>query len=240
MLDALKIWKKRTWGSMTKANQRVLGIIPARGGSKRLPRKNVMPLQGKPLIAWTIEAGLKSTCIDRLILSTDDQEIAKIALEYGCEVPFTRPPELATDEASSVDVVLHAISQFQDFTHFVLLQPTSPMRRASHIDEAFKSMCAAGTSSCVSMRKSVESPYWMYTIREDGYIAPVARDLTGKRKQELPETYIPNGAIFISRTEKFLAEKSFYSANTIQYLMSFQDSVDVDTLEDFVFVESLL
>lgn len=220
--------------------QRVLGIIPARGGSKRLPRKNVIPLQGKPLIAWTIEAGLKSTCIDRLILSTDDPEISKVALEYGCEVPFVRPSEFATDEASSVDVVRHVLSQIPGFTHFVLLQPTSPLRRASHIDEAFQSMSEAGTSSCVSMRKSVESPYWMYTIRENGCVAPVTREMTGKRKQELPETYIPNGAIFISCLDKFLLEKSFYSDNTIPYLMSFQDSVDIDTLEDFKFVESLI
>jgi CMP-N,N'-diacetyllegionaminic acid synthase len=225
---------------MNKNNQRVLGIIPARGGSKRLPGKNVMPLQGKPLIAWTIEAGLTATCIDRLILSTDDAEISKVALEYGCEVPFARPPEFATDEASSLDVVRHALSQIPGFTHFVLLQPTSPLRRASHIDEAFQLMCAAGTSACVSMRKSTESPYWMYTIREDGYISPVASDLTSNRKQELPETYIPNGAIFISRIDKFLFEKSFYSNNTIPYLMSFQDSVDIDTLEDFKLVESLL
>lgn len=225
---------------MNKNNQRVLGIIPARGGSKRLPGKNVMPLQGKPLIAWTIEAGLTATCIDRLILSTDDAEISKVALEYGCEVPFARPQEFATDEASSLDVVRHALSQIPGFTHFVLLQPTSPLRRASHIDEAFQLMCASDTSACVSMRKSIESPYWMYTIREDGCISPVARDLTSNRKQELPETYIPNGAIFISRIDKFLYEKSFYSNNTIPYLMSFQDSVDIDTPEDFKFVESLL
>lgn len=225
---------------MNKKNQHVLGIITARGGSKRLPRKNVIPLQGKPLIAWTIEAGLTSTCIDRLILSTDDPEISKIALEYGCEVPFARPAEFATDEASSVDVVQHALSQTPGFTHFVLLQPTSPLRRAYHIDEAFQSMCEAGTSACVSMRKSVESPYWMYTIREDGCIAPVAKELTGKRKQELPETYIPNGAIFISRIDKFLIEKSFYGDGTIPYLMSFKDSVDIDTLEDFKFVESMI
>ena len=199
-----------------------------------------MPLQGKPLIAWTIEAGLTSTCIDRLILSTDDPEISKVALEYGCEVPFARPPEFATDEASSLDVVRHALSQIPGFTHFVLLQPTSPLRRASHIDEAFQLMCASGTSACVSMRKSIESPYWMYTIREDGCISPVARDLTGNRKQELPETYIPNGAIFISRIDKFLCEKSFYSNNTIPYLMSFQDSVDIDSPEDFEFADSLL
>lgn len=225
---------------MNKDIKSVLGIITARSGSKRLPQKNIKLLKGKPLIAWTIEAGLTSKCIDRLILSTDDPEVAKIALEYGCDVPFLRPPELATDEASSIDVVRHALAQVLGFTHIILLQPTSPLRRAPHIDEAFQLMCANNSSSCVSMRKTMESPYWMYTIREDGFIDSVTSNLTNIRKQELPTTYIPNGAIFISRKDSFLCKNTFYGENTTPYLMSFEDSVDIDTIEDFKLAESLI
>lgn len=223
---------------MEQNKKKVLGIIPARGGSKRLPAKNIMLLRGKPLLAWTIEAGLASGVIDRLIISTDDPEISKVALEYGCEVPFLRPPEFSTDEATSVDVVLHALSQTHGFTHFILLQPTSPLRRANHIVEAFELMCASGASACVSMRRSLESPYWMFKISEKGFIAPVVRDLTLQRKQVLPEAYLPNGAIIIGSVEKFQLKKSFYGCDTIPYIMSSTDSIDIDTFDDFKLAES--
>ena len=225
---------------MNKNNKRVLGIISARGGSKRLPGKNLIPLQGKPLIAWTIEAGLTSNCIDRLILSTDNPEISKVALKFGCEVPFVRPQEIATDEASSVDVVKHALSQISGYDYFVLLQPTSPFRRGSHIDEAFNMMCAAEANSCVSICKSTESPKWMLTINGDGYISRLIKDNGEIKELNNIEAYIPNGAIYISEINKFLSEESFYSNETFPYVMSLEHSVDIDTNYDLKFAESLL
>ena len=135
-----------------------LALIPARGGSKGLPRKNVLPAGGKPLIAWTIEAALASACVDRVVLSSDDDEIMAVAEAYGCEVLFRRPPELSGDSASSLAVVSHALAQLPAFDHVMLLQPTSPMRLASDIDAAFELMCSQGAQACVSVCPVEESP----------------------------------------------------------------------------------
>ncbi len=219
---------------------RVLGIIAARGGSKRLPRKNVLPIGGKPLIAWTIEAGLNSETIDKLIVSTDDQEIASVCRDYGCEVPFLRPEELATDMSTSSDVVLHALENFPDFTHFVLLQPTSPLRDENDIDIAFSHMINRGATSCVSVKVSTESPYWMYSIDENGKMSSVSELYRETRKQDLPDSYLLNGAIFISETQRFLNCSKFVSEDTCAYVMPRQRSVDIDTAEDVLQFESLL
>lgn len=217
--------------------QHVLGIITARGGSKRLPGKNIMPLRGKPLIAWTIEAGLGAKCIDRLILSSDDPAICNIAGEMGCDVPFIRPNHLATDEASSADVVCHALKQIPGFTHVILLQPTSPLRRAHHIDEAFEKMILTGATTCVAVRECIETPYWMQTIDQQGFIAPLMKSLTDQRKQIIPKTYLPNGAIFISQADYYLANRTFYGHKTVSYLMALAESVDIDTIDDFKLAE---
>ncbi len=211
---------------------RTLAIISARGGSKRIPGKNILDVRGKPLIAWTIQAGLLARSIDRLILSTDDVSIAEVAASYGCEVPFIRPAHLATDSASSIDVISHALEQAPGYTHVVLLQPTSPLRKSTHIDEAFDLMNRKSASSCISARRARENPYWMQVVRPDGFIKKLINPAPSVTAPELPDILIPNGAIYIASISKFKEYGGFYTDKTIPYLMKESESVDIDTFED--------
>ena len=222
----------------------VLAIIPARGGSKGIPRKNIKPLAGKPLIVWTIEEAKKSKYIDRIIVSTDLQEIASISAKYGAEVPFIRPEELADDETPSSDVIVHAIkwlgiNQNQKFDILILLQPTSPLRNATQIDVAFENFISNPSNKClVSVKEVEESPYWMKIINDDHYL----KNFTLKqdnftRRQDLPKIYILNGAIYIMRTVDFMSCESFDVDNTVPLLMDKKTSIDIDTEDDFVLAE---
>lgn len=213
---------------------KVLAIIPARGGSKGLPRKNVLPVSGKPLIAWTIEAAKRASCISRLVLSSDDQEIIETAKGYGCEVPFVRPAALATDTASTMDVVLHALSEVQGCEFVMLLQPTSPLRSAQDIDAAFQLMTDRGADTCVSVCPVDESPYWMYRCGDSKRLEPVLpANEFATRRQDLPPIFILNGAIYISRISSLMANKRFIGPDTVGYVMSRERSIDIDTAEDF-------
>lgn len=213
---------------------KVLALIPARGGSKGLPRKNILDVGGKPLIAWTIDAALKSKFIDHVILSSDDEEIMQAAKDYGCAVPFRRPDYLAGDTASSIDVVIHALDQISGFDYVILLQPTSPLRSAADIDEAFTQMLSVNAHSCVSICEADQSPYWMYIIKDGQKIDPVLPRLTcASRRQDLPTVYVLNGAIYIANINWLRINKNFINADTVGYLMSKKSSLDIDTAEDF-------
>ncbi|WP_205451066.1 cytidylyltransferase domain-containing protein [Salinibacter ruber] len=144
--------------------QSVLGVILARGGSKGLPRKNIRDLAGKPLIAWTIEAGHESEYLDRLILSSDDEEIMTVAEEHGCEVPFRRPDELAQDDTPSMDALLHALNQVESHDYVVLLQPTSPLRTADDIDATIARCHQNEGMPCVTVTETDKPPQWMFTL----------------------------------------------------------------------------
>jgi len=222
-------------------NKKVLAIIPARGGSKRLPHKNILDLNGKPLIAWTIEAAKKSKIIDKLIVSTDDDKIAEISKQYGAEVPFIRPKHLASDTASSLDVVLHAIHFFKEkevqFDYFVLLQPTSPLRTNEDIDDAFK-LLDDKTKAVVSVCETAHSPLWSNTLPKDlsmkDFIKPEIRNM---RSQDLPKYYRLNGAIYISESEYLKENYGFLGKNTKAYIMPQKRSVDIDTIRDIKLIE---
>lgn len=219
-----------------------LAVIPARGGSKRLPRKNVLDLAGNPLIAWTIEAAKNSKYIDHFVVSTDDQEISDVSKKYGAEV-LTRPGELATDTASSVDVVLHAIAaQSQSCDYVILLQPTSPLRTAEHIDEAIELLFEKSANAVISVCETDHSPLWANTLPEDGNMGSFIREeVQGKRSQDLPIFYQLNGAIYLVNAVNFKQSKSFIQAtNSYAYIMSKKDSVDIDTDLDFEFVSLLI
>ena len=221
----------------------VLAIIPARGGSKGIPRKNIKNLAGKPLIAWTIDEAKKSKYIDRLILSSEDAEIIQVAKEWGCEVPFVRPHELAEDETGSVAVVLHALQNLTtEYDYVVLLQPTSPLRRVEHIDEAIEQLILAGASSSVSIMEAEANPYWMYRLSPTaGIISPfVEGESEVIRRQDLPPIYQLNGAIYIIKSATFLKEKKFVLADTIGYIMDQEASLDIDTMIDFKLAEIML
>ncbi|PIP98568.1 MAG: CMP-N-acetlyneuraminic acid synthetase [Shewanella sp. CG18_big_fil_WC_8_21_14_2_50_42_11] len=218
-----------------------LAVIPARGGSKRLPRKNVLDLAGKPLIAWTIEAAKQSKYIDHFLVSTDDEEIKTVSEQYGAEV-LIRPGELATDTASSVDVVLQAIdAQNKQYHYVILLQPTSPLRTAQHIDEAIELLFEKNANAVISVCETDHSPLWTNTLPDDGNMDDFIREeVKGKRSQDLPTYYRLNGAVYIAKPQSVIKEKSFYPEKTYSYVMGKSLSIDVDDEYDFVSAESII
>lgn len=227
---------------MTASSPSVLAIIPARGGSKGLPRKNVLDLAGKPLIAWTIAAALLARCVSRTIVSTDDDEIAAVAQAVGAEVPFRRPAGLSSDTATSVDAVLHAIDSLPEtYDYIVLLQPTSPLRTAAHIDAAFDLLKTHDAPSCVSVCEVAKSPYLMVQFGADARITPVL-SLDGKnhRRQDLPPTYELNGAIYITTPTVLREARSFVTEATLGLIMPRALSADIDTAADLHTVQTYL
>ncbi|HVJ50741.1 acylneuraminate cytidylyltransferase family protein [Desulfitobacterium sp.] len=229
-------------------NPKILGIIPARGGSKGIPRKNIKQLGDKPLIAWTIESALKANCLDRLVLSTEDEEIAILGKEYSCEVPFKRPAELAGDNTPGIEPVLHAIdwlSEHEDYRsdYVMLLQPTSPFRTHQQILEATKIVSSKDFEDCDSLVSVVipeHPPQWMYTVNEEGYMKPLLSENLIPRRQELTTTYSLNGAIYITRTDVLIKKKSFIVPRTKLYLMNSITSLDLDSLSDWQYAEYIV
>lgn len=219
-----------------------LAVIPARGGSKRLPRKNVLDFAGKPLIAWTIEATKNSKYIDSFIVSTDDQEVAKVSKSFGAEV-LNRPTTLATDTASSVDVVLHAIEeQKQKYDYVVLLQPTSPLRSTQNIDEAIELLFEKNANAIISVCETDHSPLWSNTLPEDGSMDGfISDEVKGKRSQDLPTYYRLNGAIYICKSSIFLKERVFFLSNSLNaYKMPQKKSIDIDNEIDLVIAKAFI
>jgi CMP-N,N'-diacetyllegionaminic acid synthase len=215
-------------------SRRVIAVIPARGGSKGLPGKNIKPVNGRPLLAWTIEAAQGSHVLDRVILSSDDAAIMAVATQLGCDVPFRRPEVLATDVASSVDVVLHALDALPGFDTVVLLQPTSPLRSSADIDAAFERFRSGGAETCVSVTIVEHSPYWMYFVDENNSIAPVLPAPNAMtRRQDLPPVYALNGAIYIADVDVLRRTRSFVTPRTVAYVMPTTRSLDIDNAADF-------
>lgn len=218
-----------------------LAIIPARGGSKRLPRKNVLDLAGKPLIAWTIEAALKSKYICKVIVTSDDEEILEISMQFGAET-IKRPEELASDTATTFDAIKHTIDNLKAYDYIVLLQPTSPLRTEYHIDEAIELLFKKQSDAVISVCEMEHSPLWSNTLPEDGSMGQFLREeIKNKRSQDLEKYYRLNGAIYICKTNKLLDEKSFMlKENIFAYKMDRKSSVDIDEEIDFKFVECLI
>lgn len=215
-------------------SNKVLALITARGGSKGLPRKNVLLAGGKPLVAWTVDAAVSSERVDRVVLTSDDHEIMAAAMAAGCDVPFCRPAHLASDVATSIDVVLHALDQLPGYEYVVLLQPTSPLRTTEDIDAAFELMLERGAPSCVSVCEVDQSPYWMYRVAPDNKLQRLLSEVDGaKRRQDLPPAYVLNGAIYIAQIDWLRTNKSFVGVETVAYLMPKERSLDIDTAQDF-------
>jgi N-acylneuraminate cytidylyltransferase/CMP-N,N'-diacetyllegionaminic acid synthase len=227
----------------------VLAIVPARGGSKGLPRKNLRKLGGRPLVSWPISAALGAKCVSRVIISTDDLEIAEAARLVGAEVPFLRPAALASDDASSMDVVLHAINFFESkgvFFDFVLmLEPTSPLTDSEDVDAAFAMLRSSGKNadSIVGISR-VEAAHPEYDVRlvEKGFIVPYAApDFKSlRRRQEIEELYFLEGSLYLSRVEAFRKHRSFYHERTLGYPVPRWKSLEVDEHIDFVLIEAVL
>jgi N-acylneuraminate cytidylyltransferase len=215
-------------------SHKVLALITARGGSKGLPRKNVLLAGGKPLIAWTVKAALESQFVDRVVLSSDDDEIMVAAEAAGCEVPFRRPTHLATDKASSMDVVKHALQELPDYDYIVLLQPTSPLRTNDDIDAAFQLMLTRNAPACVSVSEVDQSPYWMYRLTDDNKLVNIMEPLGNlSRRQDLPTIYALNGAIYIAKVDWLIKTEKFVDTETIAYQMPKERSLDIDDMNDF-------
>jgi CMP-N,N'-diacetyllegionaminic acid synthase len=225
----------------------ILGLIPARGGSKGIPGKNLRILGGRSLVARAVESGLKSLRLARLILSTDSEAIAEEGRRAGAEVPFLRPADLAKDETPTAPVIAHALKWLEENEGtrpdiLVLLQPTAPLRQARHIDEALDLLVSSGARSVVSVTPvpGHYHPSWQFSIR-DGTLFPFLE--TGKvppRRQDLPPTYTRNGAIYAAWTETWLTGTMAYGSGCVPYVMEPAESVNIDSLEDLSLAEFLL
>lgn len=223
----------------------VTALIPARGGSKRLLGKNIKLLCGKPLIAWTIEAAKASKYIDSTIVSTDNNEIKKIAEQLGTNVPFIRPEYLSNDTASSFDVIKHAIEflKIDKENHLiVLLQPTSPLRTAKELDEALEFFLSKKANGIVSISECEHSPLWSNTLPESLMMSSFIRsEVQGKRSQDLGKFFRLNGSIYIYKTLSLLEqEKIFFDDNVYGFETSLETAVDIDTALDFLVAETIM
>lgn len=222
--------------------KKFLAIIPARGGSKRLPNKNLLNLAGKPLIAWTIESAKNSKYIKDIILSSDSEDILEIGRRYGV-TSLKRPDFLATDTAKTDDVILHHLKELEEKPDYiVLLQPTSPLRTSKHIDEAIEYLYNKNADAVISVCEIDHPVEWCNTLPDDKSLKNfISKDVLGKRSQDLPKRYRVNGAIYIVNTDKFLEEKTFFIKDNIYaYLMDKYSSVDIDDEFDFRFAEFLM
>lgn len=222
----------------------MLAVIPARGGSRGVPKKNIKSLAGKPLIAYTLEAAREADIFQKIVVSTDSKEIADVAISYGAEVPFLRPANLAGDFVSSDDVVLHALAYYQqngiEFDTVCKLQPTSPFRNERHLKEAYQILCGEGVDFVVSVCECEHSPLWTAALDEknslDGFLI---EEVKNSCRQKLPVYYRLNGAIYMGKTKEFYKNKSFFGKNGRAYIMEQSDSIDIDSQLDFRVAEIL-
>jgi CMP-N,N'-diacetyllegionaminic acid synthase len=219
----------------------VLALITARGGSKGLPGKNIRPLGGRPLVAWSVGQARASALIDRVVISSDDAAIIGAAVAAGAEAPFVRPAELADDGASSADVVRHALAMLErPYDLLVLLQPTSPLRATADIDSCIRRVALDGAPSCIGVTPAAKSPWWMQTMDEAGRLSPLLTPVPATRRQGLPVVYVPNGAVYVVRVPWFLEHGLFLGQDSVGHVMPAERSVDIDTLLDFRLAEAML
>jgi CMP-N,N'-diacetyllegionaminic acid synthase len=236
-------------GSLNRSEHRtptILGVVTARRGSKGIPRKNLALLANKPLLAWTVEVALESASFDRVVISTDDPEIAEVGKKLGAEVPFLRPAELATDISPSMDVILHAIRWFDDNEDYrpdyvLLLQPTSPLRTVTDIRESIKLALAKRADSVVSVCESHQHPLWMKGVNDEGRLIDLyPQSAAPTRRQDLSPVFALNGAIYLALRSFLLSERTFISDRTYAYVMPENRSLDVDTPWDLHVADLIL
>jgi CMP-N,N'-diacetyllegionaminic acid synthase len=224
----------------------MLALIPARGGSKGLPGKNIRPLLGKPLIAYSIQAALKAASVSRIIVSTDAEDIAEVARKYGAEVPFLRPAELANDTALALDNYVYTLNRVSSesgakIEELIVLLPTAPLRDAADIDAAIALFRSKQADSVISYFEAPHPVQWYRFIDDAGVIRPVFPEggrLANRQKE--PLAYLPNGAIYIFKSDLLIKHQTYYSDRTFPYIMPAERSVDIDNLFDFELAEFLL
>jgi len=238
-----KRYKYNDYPSELENMNQILAVIPARLGSKRLPKKNIRKLHGKPLLAYTIDAAKNSRHLNRFVVSTEDIEIAQISQSFSTEV-IMRPPKLARDETPTEDVIIDVLEQLRNKEQYVpdiivLLQPTSPLRTTEDIDNAIVTFLNSLGESLISVTEYDHTPYWALRI-EKGVLKPEFIKGSFKRSQDLPKLYRPNGSIFITRVKMFLKYRSFYTNQIIPFIMPRERSIDIDDEFDFSITEFLL
>jgi CMP-N-acetylneuraminic acid synthetase len=226
---------------------RVLGLVPARGGSKGVPRKNIKPLGGKPLLAWTAEAALASKRLARVVLSTDDEEIAEVGRAVGLDVPFLRPADLAGDKAPTLPVVQHAVRWLEErgerFDAICLLQPTNPLRTTATIDDCVELFVRTGADSLVTtLRVPAEyNPHWVYFKQPDGELHLATGETTPiPRRQDLPAAFHREGSIYLTRRDIVVSSNSLYGTRVVGYEVDPSAVVNIDTVDDWQRAETLL
>jgi CMP-N-acetylneuraminic acid synthetase len=227
---------------------KILGLIPARGGSKGVPRKNMKPLGNQPLVGHTIAVGLACKAISELIVSTDDEEIAAISRKAGALVPFLRPAELATDQSPTIDTIMHALEfylrQDRHFDAVCLLQPTTPFRSRNDLTAALTLFGKSQADCLISVREvpHIFNPHWVFeTDRKSGFLRPATGDLEFiTRRQDLPPAYYRDGAIYITRTDVLLKQRSIYGQNIMAYRMQHSPDINIDGPEDWLRAERYL
>lgn len=226
----------------------MIAIIPARGGSKGLPGKNIKCLNGVPLIAYTVHAAKKAECIDRVVVTTDDKNIASVAMANGAEIPFIRPAELASDQTSAIDVYLHAIDYLVkhdkgSIEKFMVLLPTVPFRTEKHIDEAYSLFVRKKAETLISVVEAEIPPSWYLYCDGDGKLHNCGYGLDKGviSNRQLDQAYlIPNGAIYILDYRLLKEKRTYYCNNTVPYIMGRMESVDIDTIDDFNYASFLI
>ena len=226
----------------------IIAIIPARGGSKGLPRKNIKQLCGKPLIAWSIEVGLGSTYVDEVMVTTDSEEIALVARQFGASTPFMRPPELASDTATSFDVVKHAIdfyrvSMGREFDYVLLLEPTSPLRDKVDVNNALVQLLSNPSATAIVGICKTESQHPAFLVKKDaqGFLVGYENaEMKVLRRQDIGEVLFFEGSVYISQVDILMAKKTFYHERTIGYEVPKWKSFEIDDMDDFIVVEALM
>ncbi|MEI2740097.1 MAG: acylneuraminate cytidylyltransferase family protein [Chitinophagaceae bacterium] len=228
---------------------RVLGIIPARGGSKSIPRKNIRPLGGKPLIQYTAEAALSSVKLERTLLTTEDKEIAAIGKDLGLWVPFLRPTMLAQDETPTLPVLLHVVDwlnqEHEEFDAFCLLQPTVPFRTSKQIDEAIELLENSESDSVVSVTPVPHHyhPMWQFQVDSLGMLKLWNDDPTSAiliQRQALSKTYARNGSLYVMRRQSLVEQQSLYGKSCLAYIQYEQPVINIDTEDDWKLAENFL
>jgi len=226
-------------------DDRVLALIPARGGSERFPGKNIALLAGKPLVVWSIEAALQSKYVDKVVVSTEDDRIAAVGKTAGAEVPFKRPEKLARSTTSSMVVAQHALSELElqgwSFGYLLLLQPTSPLRTGSSIDNAVECFQKKGADALIGVTETDHPLEWENELPESLSMESFFGSKINQRSQDFPKRYRVNGAIFLARVTNFKKENTFFlRKNTYAFIMDREVSVDIDTKFDLLIAERLL
>jgi len=217
----------------------IVAIIPARGGSKRILNKNIKFFHGKPVINYAIDLALASGLFDRILVSTDDEAIARIARKAGAEVPFMRPEHLADDEASGFSVLNNLLENIPEAEKILTLQPTSPLRRVEDIKGILNFFKSSNTESVVSLTKANKHPSWMFNITSTNKMIPITNEEIPSCRQKLNDAYVLNGSLYLGTRNFYIKEKKMLTKNTLGYIMPKEISIDIDDELDWEIAETI-